>query len=154
MKSSSYFFRALIFCIVCAVSGCSAVVPLSSAEKDLEAKAFNSIANKSNVYVVRTCAYGGKLHNVSLDGGERISLGCQNYTVFLVEPGEHKFSVFSTENRDMLKLITKPGENYVVEMGWKMGSGTGDVQATVSLLSKEAGVEAVRKAQLISLDGY
>ena len=136
------------------LTACSSVVPLETSNKDLEAKNFELVQNKSKIYVVKPCSYAQKLHDVSLDGGTRISLGCQNYTVFVTDPSEHFFSVFSSENRAMLKIVTQPDELYFIEMGWKVGSGTGDVKATVSILSNKDGMRAVGESQLISLDGY
>lgn len=54
----------------------------------------------------------------------------------------------------MLKIVTKPDEVYFIKMGWKVGSGTGDVKATVSILNTKDGMKTVRESQLISLDGY
>jgi hypothetical protein len=137
-----------------ALCGCAALVPLESATKDIEAKTFQTVPKKSNIYVIRTCAYGGRLHDVSLDGGTRISLACKTYAVFSVNPGEHKLSVFSTENREMLNVVTRENENYFIEMGWRIGSGTGDVKATVVQLNTQEGMKAVKESHLISLDGY
>lgn len=154
MKPSHFAFKFIIYSFAYVLTGCSAVVPLESTTKDIEAKAFRAEKNKSNIYVIRTCAYGQKLHDVSLDGGARISLGCQNYVVFSTNPGAHRISAFSSENREMQEIITKGGENYFVEMGWKMGSGTGDVKVAVTHLNTLEGMKAVRESKLISLDGY
>lgn len=154
MKLSPFVFKLIICSFIYVLTGCSAVVPLESTNKDVEAKKFKTVENKSNIYVVRTCEYGQKLHDVSLDDGTRISLGCQNYVVFSTMPGVHRISASSSENREMQEIITKGGENYFVEMGWKMGSGTGDVKVTVSQLNAEEGMQAIRNSQLISLNGY
>ena len=111
MKSSCFSLKFLICSFACVLTGCSAVVPLESTTKDVEAKAFKTVDNKSNIYVVRTCDYGQKLHDVSLDGGTRISLGCQNYIVFSTNPGVHKISAFSSENREFEEITTKGGKN-------------------------------------------
>lgn len=139
-----------LFCLF----ACSAVVPLASSINDNEEKEFKPVAGKSKIYVVRTCDYGGKLHDVSLNGSTRVSLGCQNYTVFLTEPGEQKLSFFSTENREFLVLSTEKNSNYFVEMSWNIGSGTGDVRVTASVLDDYDGMKSIMNAQLISLDGY
>lgn len=154
MKLLHFMIRTIVSCVALVLSGCAAVVPLESASKDTEAKAFTVVPNKSNIYVIRTCAYGARLHDISLNGGPRISLACQTYTVFSVTPGEHKLAVFSTENREMLKVITRENESYFVEMGWRMGSGAGDVKATIKLLNPPEGMEAVKESHLISSDGY
>ncbi|HBC3540504.1 hypothetical protein P3698_23060 [Vibrio parahaemolyticus] len=154
MRSPNNMSKMASFLFLCMATACSAVVPLETSNKDLEAKNFDPVENKSKIYVVRPCSYAQKLHDVSLDGGVRISLGCQNYTVFVTNPSEHVFSVFSSENRAMLKIVTKPDEVYFIKMGWKVGSGTGDVKATVSILNTKDGMKTVRESQLISLDGY
>ena len=46
------------------------------------------------------------------------------------------------------------GENYFIEMGWKIGSGTGDVKVTVALMNTQEGMKAVKESRLISSDGY
>lgn len=153
MGFSFYIFRVVICFFAYVLVGCSAVVPLESMTKDLEAKEFAPVENKSQIYVVRPCDYG-KLHDVSIDGGTRFSLACQNYIVFLTDPGTHRISAHSSENRDVKNVITNGGKNYFVEMGWKMGSGTGDVRTSLSILNEAEGMKAVRESQLISLSGY
>ena len=106
MRLSPAIVGALIFIAPYLLSGCEAVVPLESTIKDAEAKSFRTVPNKSNIYVIRTCAYGQKLHDVSLNGGVRISLACHTFSIFSINPGEHKLAVFSSENRDMLKVDT------------------------------------------------
>ena len=150
MKLSLY----VVIVIFVLLSGCSAVVPLESLDKDMQAKLFETEPNRSIIYVSRVCAYGGKLHEVSLDGGKRISLACQTYTVFKTTSGEHGVSVFSTENMDFLKVKTKENENYFLEMGWRMGSGTGDVKATIVQLTDKEGRERMMNSRLISTVGY
>lgn len=140
--------------VLLSMVACAAHVPLASQTRDAEAKAFSEIPDKSKIYVVRTCAYGQRLHDASVDGGPRVSLACQTYTVFVVQPGEHTIAVASTENRELLKLQTAPGENYFIELGWRMGSGTGDVKAMVGLMDDLNGTKAIKRASLVSNEGY
>lgn len=151
----SRFILPAVLCVVAAlVASCAAVVPLESATKHANAKAFQTLRDRSNVYVVRTCSYGQRLHDVSVDGGVRISLACETFTVLAVVPGDHSVAVFSTENREVLRFSASAGQNYFVEMGWRIGSGTGDVKVTVALMNPVDGTRAIKASRLISSEGY
>lgn len=146
--------KAAAFLIVLLTVACSAKVPLAPQSRDAEAKSFSTLSDKSKIYVVRTCAYGQRLHEVSVDGSDRIYLACQTYTVYVVQPGDHTIAVASTENRELMNLKTSSGKNYFVEMGSRMGSGTGDLRATVKLLDELEGITAIENSRLVSSEGY
>ncbi len=154
MKQPLSIAGLLMLTVSYLLSGCSAMVPLASIDKDAEAKLFKVIPNKSNIYVIHTLAYSQRLHDVTLDGGARVSLAAKTYTAFSVNPGVHTIAVYSTENREFMKLETQAGSNYFIDMGWKMGSGTGDVKVTVELMSESEGMKKIKETQLISSDGY
>jgi hypothetical protein len=144
----------LILAVGVILVACSAVVPLASSDMDAEAKLFKKIPDKANIYVIHTVPYVQRLHDVSIDGGVRISLAARTYTVFSVAPGLHTIAVYSTENRELMKLEAQAGSMYFIDMGWKMGSGTGDVKATVGLMSEVEGKEKIKSMHLVSADGY
>ncbi len=154
MKQTLSIVGLLMLTIFYLLSGCSAIVPLASIANDTEAKLFKVMPNKSNIYVIHTLAYSARLHDVTIDGGARISLAAKTYTVFSVDPGVHTIAVYSTENREFMKIETQEGKNYFIDMGWKVGSGTGDVKVTVELMSESEGMKTIKETHLISSDGY
>jgi hypothetical protein len=135
-------------------SGCSATVPLASPSKDAEAKLFRVAPHKSNIYVVRTVYYAGRLHDVTVDGGARVSLVARSYAVFPVDPGIHSVVVYSTMNREGMTIETREGRNYFIKMGMGMTSGFGDTEATMGSMNEPEGVETIKHARLVSLEGY
>lgn len=134
------------------LGGCAATVPLATAEKDQASRQQISPPGKSRIVVVRSCPYAQKLHEAAVDNGPRIALACQTFTTFNVDPGAHLISAHSTENREVLRLTTVAGQTYYVQLGWRIGSGTGDVRVTVTLLDQAAGAAAVAEAKLVSDD--
>lgn len=140
--------------VIALLSGCSATVPLAPMAEDVEAKTFRVMPGKSNIYVVRRPTYAAKLHDVAIDGGQRISLTANTFIVFSVDPGRHIVTLYSTENRVNLRVVTQEGKSYFVKMGWKIGSGQGDVRVTGGLVSESKGRKYIKEARLVSLDGY
>ncbi len=135
-------------------SGCSATAPLASPAEDAEAKLFKVAPHKSNIYVVRTQYYAGDLHEVAIDGGARVSLVARTYAVFPVDPGVHSIDVYSTMNRANMTIETREGVNYFISMGMGSLGAHGRTKATVKLMSESKGIEEVKKARLVSREGY
>lgn len=143
--------KALATLAICLLlASCAATVPLATAEKDQAAKYSPAPSGKSKVYVIRTCPWAGKLHDVAMDGGSRIALACKTYALFTVEAGNHVVSAASSENREVLRLQTAPDESYYIDMGWRVGTGTGDLRVSLGLMGATAGKLALNEAQLVS----
>lgn len=86
MRSPNNMSKMASFLFLCMATACSAVVPLETSNKDLEAKNFDPVENKSKIYVVRPCSYAQKLHDVSLDGGGTYLSGLSELYGFCNKP--------------------------------------------------------------------
>lgn len=139
------------------VAGCASRVPMATSAIDTEAKSFVVTTGKANLYVIRTCPFGAKLHQIRMDDGPLLSLACGTYAKFSVAPGKHQLSAMSTISSTTFEVTTEAAQNYFVELGWNFHALTlveKDVIVTLAPMNEIDGKEAVQASELIATKGY
>jgi hypothetical protein len=139
------------------VAGCASRVPMASSVTDTEAKSFVVASGKANLYVIRTCPFGGKMHQIRMDEGPMLSLACGTYAKFSVVPGKHQLTATSTISSTNFEVTTEAAQNYFVELGWNFHALTlveKDVIVTLAPMNEMDGKEAVQASELIATKGY
>ena len=139
------------------IAGCASRVPMAPNDKDVEAKTFVVAPGKANVYVIRTCPYGGKIHQIRLDNGPMLSLACVSFAKFSVAPGTHQIAATSTISSTNLDVSTEAMQNYFVELGWNFHLLTlveKDVIVTLAPMNDVDGKAAVENSELVATKGY
>ncbi|HEY5719975.1 MAG TPA: DUF2846 domain-containing protein, partial [Gammaproteobacteria bacterium] len=123
MKNGSRLALLVSLLLLFGLAGCASV-PMSSLERDREAKAFVVPEGKASIYLYRNESFGGAIAmTVSLDGRVAGRTGPNTYMLWQVDPGRHEI-VSITENESKLVLETRAGETYFVWQEVKMGMWT------------------------------
>lgn len=139
--------KKIFFCVIALtmLSGC-ATVPMSSSDKDLQAKKFATIPDKSSIYIYRDESYGGAI-KVTLSLNDKVIGQTAPYTFFRIDtaPGNQKITCHSEVTRD-LRLQTKPGQLYFVRQEMKLGLLI--ARCKVYEVSPLVGKEAIKKCKL------
>ena len=102
---------------------CTATVPLMPDRFDEEAETFEPQAGVANIYVVRDGRFAGSavLFQIMLDGKIKGSVAPGTYLLLEVGDGSHTVAVMTRENVDRVRLETRTGSNYFIEVEPKMG---------------------------------
>lgn len=114
-RFSGLFLGALLLTSACAS------VPMSSSEKDAEAKKFNIPPTHSRIYLYRNEALGSAMKvAITLDGRHKGKTARNIYFSWDVKPGEHELSCLA-ETDSTITVNAKPGKAHFVWQEMKMG---------------------------------
>lgn len=134
-----------LLAITAMLSGCASV-PMASLEQDQQAKQFEAVPDKANIYLYRNENFGGAIAMpVALDGQIAGKTGPKTYFVWSVEPGEHEISSL-TENTAKIKVDAKAGENHFIWQEVKMGMWT--ARSQLHEVDQEEGKKGVGECKL------
>ena len=93
------------------LAGC---VQLPPTPQDMEAKKFQPLAEKAEIYVVRTPMDSFEASGLSLDDGAPITTYGGTYYRWEVAPGAHRVAGFAAAN-ESVTLTAAPGRIYFLE---------------------------------------
>ena len=128
------------------VTGC-ATVPMASAERDAQAKAFTVKPDKANIYVYRNETFGAAVKlDVDLDGRPLGETVAKSYFALEVTPGKHTVAS-RAENNSVLDVNAEAGKNYFVWQEVKFGVLS--ARSLLQLVDEATGKSGVAECKLI-----
>jgi hypothetical protein len=128
------------------LAGCAAV-PMADKQTDAQAKRFASSPDMSRIYIYRNEYFGAAVKMpVVLDGKVLGKTVAHSYLFTEVVPGRHIITA-DGENTDMLKLVTKPGENIFIHQQVKLGLVAG--RSGMSVVPEAEGKAGVLECDMI-----
>jgi Protein of unknown function (DUF2846) len=128
-------------------SGCASV-PMASAERDAEAKAFSTTAGKANLYIYRNESMGAAVKMPVLV--DSVSVGdttAKTYILKQVDPGTHVVTSKS-EHDATLSVDTVGGANYFIWQEMKMGMWSAG--SALHQVDEAKGQKAVKECKLVN----
>lgn len=131
---------------ITALAGCASV-PMAEKHIDAQAKEFGVSPDMSRIYIYRNEYFGAAVKMpVVLDGKVLGKTVAHSYLFAEVVPGRHVITA-DGENTDMLKLVTKPGQNVFVHQQVKMGIGA--ARSAMSVVMEAEGRAGVLECEMI-----
>ncbi|MFK0311776.1 DUF2846 domain-containing protein [Pseudomonas sp. NPDC090233] len=128
------------------LQGCTSV-PMAHPYEDAQMKRFETVADKSRIYIYRNETMGAAIQwMVSIDGRMIGATAKDTYLVAEVTPGEHTISCTGGEFH-MLKVTAEAGKNLYIWQEMRMGFGNAKTQLHVmSEAEGKAGVMGTKLA--------
>ncbi len=138
-------WRVWVVVTMFAMAGCAQIPP---SPQDVEAKRFNSLPDKSVIYVVRGRLGPPLGDTLSLDDRLQITTWAGTYYRWETEPGVQRIRGYASSNAS-ITLKTERGKIYFVEHV-VIGNSRDGVQNTfLQTLDEKTGRAFVRDAQLL-----
>ena len=109
--------------IVTLLLGACTSIELAPRAQDEDAKRFDSIPDKSVVYVIQTGGYGSSrvLVQATLNGRHVATLSGDTYARLVIDPGVYRLALSTPENQEAISFETAPGDVLYLSAGSKIG---------------------------------
>lgn len=132
---------------VALLSGCASV-PMESAEKNQELKAFPAPpANQAGLYIFRDSVLGPVLKKtVKIDNEVVGETAANTYFYRVISPGQHVLATESEFSDNTINLNAEAGKNHYVRQSIKLGVFVGG--AKLAEVSEAEGQEGVASTEL------
>jgi hypothetical protein len=130
------------------LAGC-AEMQLPPSPEDIQAKRFESVPDKSVIYVVRSAMDSTEGSGLTLDGRALITTYARTYYRWEVAPGTHRVAGFGPAT-EAVTLTTAPGRLYFLEHTVLADRDDGVVTVTaLREVGEQTGRNLVMRAQLL-----
>jgi len=136
-----------ILLTVLLLAGC-ADLQLPPSPADVEAKKFETVPDKSVIYVVRTAMDSNEMAGLSLDDRGQISTYRGTYYRWEVAPGTHRVAGMGWSNTSVT-LTTAPGKIYYLEHTVRGDQRAGATLAFLRPIGEQEGRALVARSQLL-----
>ena len=123
-------------------------VPIASNDKDMQAKNFQPIPNKSKIYIYQTSPFSSVTGvPVALDKKVAGSVTSGTYHVWTVEPGRHVISSL-TENKNNMWIDSEAGQNYYIKQ--RISASVWNPTSLLEQVSEKEAKKAINGSKLIA----
>lgn len=132
------------------ITGC-AQVPMTSEDKDLQAKAFSPPADRASIYIHRHELIGGTQTLRLLVNG--LSVGqtaAKSYVLLQVLPGTYIIESHGPENTAQLKITVEAGKNFFVWQESSLGVRHGP-RTALHFVDEQTGRAAVLESKRVAV---
>jgi hypothetical protein len=137
-----------LLAIILFLNGCASTSK-APVEKSDTAKEFAKDPDNGIVYLYRPGrAVGAATQTqIKINGQNAGGTGPGTFFRWELDPGNYKFSCYTTESSAVLELDVKANEHYFLRQDTRLGVSSGRV--TLKQIDEKEGIEAVKKSKLL-----
>lgn len=131
--------------LVLLIAGCAQLPPTP---QDIQAKKFESVADKAVIYIVRTPMDSHEGGEISLDDNAQITTYAGTYYRWEVAPGRHRIAGY-TGQAGLVQLDAQAGKIYFVQHTVQGSRRSGWQFTNLRQISEQDGRKLVMQSQLL-----
>lgn len=136
-------WRMLVIALL--LAGCEQLPPSPA---DIQAKRFESVPDKSVIYIVRTPMDSQESSGLSLDDLGPVTMLPGTYYRWEVAPGKHRVAGYGMA-QESVTLATAPGKIYFLQHSVFGRPRTGPVMTRLQQISEQDGRAMVTRAEML-----
>lgn len=131
--------------LVLLIAGCAQLPP---GPQDIQAKKFESVADKAVIYIVRTPMDSNEAGTVSLDDNAQITTFSGTYYRWEVAPGPHRIAGYAGET-GLVQIDAQAGKIYFVQHTVRGTPRSGWLYSNLQQIGDQEGRRLVMQSRLL-----